>query len=377
MQTDTSLPNAYNKPQITPIIEIVEPNDITLETNDITLEQAVKPTPNSIVVGETIEELQPNGAQIVTESSENVQPNLQIQSEDQVVDKVKVDTADDCTLTPINNDSQISTFSLKGLTTEDTSSSFDKICDTLDDPSSYHPPDGLHVVVENAASESDASMNQETEHEERPHVQVSQAETSHAMTTEQPLIRTENIAADVVAKADKSQKRQKSGSNVKRSSAIREIIDSEKTYVNQLRDLDEYYISPLHNKDSKEFNLLSVSQKAKIFACISSLKAINETLLVDFGREPDITKVLTVLKRTAPFLKIYGAFINNYTASVNALDKERSSNKKFKQYLESARKRLQVIFATTNIYIQKYYLYIFFVSNHFMNYILESWEAIF
>ncbi|CAI4226470.1 unnamed protein product [Auanema sp. JU1783] len=110
--------------------------------------------------------------------------------------------------------------------------------------------------------------------------------------------------------------------------AAKELIDSEQRYVEKLRLLADIFL-----KRVAEEKILDKDRLHKLFANISSLYQFHNThflpQLMEAGREWEHTKrIANVVRKQAPFLKMYSEYTNNYDRATKIYE-EAKKKKRF------------------------------------------------
>ncbi|CAJ0587633.1 unnamed protein product, partial [Mesorhabditis spiculigera] len=114
--------------------------------------------------------------------------------------------------------------------------------------------------------------------------------------------------------------------------AARELVDSEQRYVDKLRLLDQIFRVDVEALEKAgDFERAKVG---KLFSNISSLHTFHNThllpQLMDANREWNHTRRIShVMKKLAPFLKMYSEYTNNYNEAVKVFEEQRVKNRKF------------------------------------------------
>lgn len=90
-----------------------------------------------------------------------------------------------------------------------------------------------------------------------------------------------------------------------RLQAIQEILTSERSYLNQLELLINYFVNPL-----KEQNIITQMDFMSLFGQVHMIYSLNHELLVSL--ETDLESVAKAFKRMAPFFKLYSVYAFDY-----------------------------------------------------------------
>ena len=116
-----------------------------------------------------------------------------------------------------------------------------------------------------------------------------------------------------------------------RALIVSEIISSEASYVASLGTLIKEYLTPM-----REGAVVSASDLGSIFGGVELLHNFHLVFLDDLRRE--VGGVAGVVLRLCAFLKMYTAYLQNYTQALTAIDAQRK-NKGFQALVSDARRR--------------------------------------
>ncbi|CAD6191962.1 unnamed protein product [Caenorhabditis auriculariae] len=121
--------------------------------------------------------------------------------------------------------------------------------------------------------------------------------------------------------------------------AAKELVDSEQRYVEKLKLLGETF----RLRILKEKDLMNGDKQAKLFANVASLYQFHNThflpQMMDAIREWQTTKRLShVVRKQAPFLKMYSEYTNNYDRA-SKLFEELRKKKKFNDVVKEIEKQ--------------------------------------
>uniref|UniRef100_A0A1I8EZP3 RhoGEF domain-containing protein n=2 Tax=Wuchereria bancrofti TaxID=6293 RepID=A0A1I8EZP3_WUCBA len=113
--------------------------------------------------------------------------------------------------------------------------------------------------------------------------------------------------------------------------AAKELVDSEQRYVDKLRLLDETF-----RKKIDEEKILERDRITQLFANISSLHQFHNThllpALMESSRDWHTThRISDVLRKRAPFLKMYSEYTNNYKRATKVFDECLKKKRRFAQ----------------------------------------------
>uniref|UniRef100_A0A6B2KY98 DH domain-containing protein n=1 Tax=Arcella intermedia TaxID=1963864 RepID=A0A6B2KY98_9EUKA len=125
---------------------------------------------------------------------------------------------------------------------------------------------------------------------------------------------------------------------MKRKEVLKEILLTEKQYVNDLQILVDVFRTPLEK-------ILEPQQISLIFANVSSILGIHKSLLDDLDKvipDPDVidfnTKIGDVFYKMHHWLRLYTSYIKGYEKSLEILAEEKEQNKQLAKFLEEKEK---------------------------------------
>jgi FYVE/RhoGEF/PH domain-containing protein 3 len=109
----------------------------------------------------------------------------------------------------------------------------------------------------------------------------------------------------------------------KREKLVREMVETEKSYVSQLDALDECYMTPLLKEATKPEPPLSLKQCDALFLNVRSIKSMNETTLLA-ALEKSLTTANQCIGQAlidfAPFFQFYKDYIANHVKANDLLE---------------------------------------------------------
>ncbi|VDN05526.1 unnamed protein product [Thelazia callipaeda] len=116
--------------------------------------------------------------------------------------------------------------------------------------------------------------------------------------------------------------------------AVKELVDSEQRYVDKLRLLDETF-----RKKVEEEKILEKERITQIFSNISSLHQFHSThllpALMESSRDWHTThRISDILRKRAPFLKMYSEYTNNYKRATKVFDDCLRKKRRFAQIVQ-------------------------------------------
>ncbi|EFC44775.1 rhoGEF domain-containing protein [Naegleria gruberi] len=119
----------------------------------------------------------------------------------------------------------------------------------------------------------------------------------------------------------------------KRNELVRELLQTEESYVQSLRLFVNSYAKPA----KANTQLLSEKKSKIIFSNIEQILGINETVLASLQaaimKWPSKNELGETFNRMAPFFKAYVTYINNYDAAFELLERCEKKKNKFFQYM--------------------------------------------
>ncbi|KAI9586905.1 myosin-M heavy chain [Glossina fuscipes] len=120
-----------------------------------------------------------------------------------------------------------------------------------------------------------------------------------------------------------------------RLQAIQEIVSSEKTYLQQLELLMEYFVKPL-----KEEKVIDETSHIALFGQIEMIHNLNGEFLQEL--QSDMNNVAKAFLRMAPFFKLYSVYAFDYRNALFLLQHLVSKNAGFRRFLEVNESRPEV-----------------------------------
>ncbi|XP_061390661.1 uncharacterized protein LOC133326000 [Musca vetustissima] len=113
-----------------------------------------------------------------------------------------------------------------------------------------------------------------------------------------------------------------------RLQAIHEIVTSEKTYLQQLQLLMDYFVKPL-----KEQKIIDEVSHTTLFGQIEMIHNLNGEFLKEL--ESDMDNVAKAFLKMAPFFKLYSVYAFDYRHALLVLQELTSKNAAFRKFLET------------------------------------------
>nr|CAG8482980.1 1688_t:CDS:2 [Entrophospora candida] len=136
--------------------------------------------------------------------------------------------------------------------------------------------------------------------------------------------------------------------NRKREAAVKEIVTTEKTYVEGLRKLVSVFLVPLREDYQKSMSrnvLLTVNKNPMatleditlLFGNIEQLLALHEQLLKNleeryYNWNPK-QLISDIFLQIAPFLKMYTIYLKSFPQAISTMERLNNESKEFKKYL--------------------------------------------
>ncbi|TMW41574.1 hypothetical protein DOY81_013347, partial [Sarcophaga bullata] len=120
-----------------------------------------------------------------------------------------------------------------------------------------------------------------------------------------------------------------------RLQAVQEIISSEKTYLQQLETLMEYFVKPL-----KQQQIINDVSHTTLFGQIEMIHNLNSEFLKEL--ESDMDNVAQAFLKMAPFFKLYSVYAFDYRNALLTLQELTTKNAAFRKFLELNESRPEV-----------------------------------
>ncbi|XP_044758126.1 putative protein tag-52 isoform X2 [Coccinella septempunctata] len=145
--------------------------------------------------------------------------------------------------------------------------------------------------------------------------------------------RTKKKVFDVLDEIEVSHKVE--GAIRKRENAVFEIIVSEKSYVQQLSTIINFFMKP-----AKEKQLLSVGDYEILFGNIHTIYSVNEALLRELHKGS--MHIAKAFLQIAPYFKMYSSYAIGFKKTLDFLQKARQKNPDFYNFMEKQETRPEV-----------------------------------
>ncbi|EDV95919.1 rhoGEF domain-containing protein gxcJ [Drosophila grimshawi] len=120
-----------------------------------------------------------------------------------------------------------------------------------------------------------------------------------------------------------------------RRQAVQEIITSEKSYLEQLELLMQYFVRPL-----KEQAIIDAANHTALFGQIEMIHNLNGEFLREL--EANMENVAYAFLKMAPFFKLYSVYAFDYRGALFILQDLMSKNPVFRKFLEETESRPEV-----------------------------------
>ena len=152
-----------------------------------------------------------------------------------------------------------------------------------------------------------------------------------------------------------------------RKNILREIIATEKTYVNGLKSLIDNFMSPLQQGQSGVPTLTPLEIQS-IFGNVNAIFAFHHLLLQQLEKEwkdcGSSMNIASLISKQFPFLKMYIPYINNFQLSLQTLTKCKQISK-FRKWLESIEKKTGDLPSLLILCVQRVPRYVKILLNSF------------
>jgi len=137
----------------------------------------------------------------------------------------------------------------------------------------------------------------------------------------------------------------------KKSAAIKELLETERSYVQGLQTLSAVFSDPIkltpkalllrraiRNENEKTQKLLTNDEISRIFSNVDTLLTLHVELLRAFEERQNEGNYIVgdLMLERAPFLKMYSLYLNNYQVAMSTLKMCQETNADFSSFLEIA-----------------------------------------
>lgn len=120
-----------------------------------------------------------------------------------------------------------------------------------------------------------------------------------------------------------------------RRQAVEEIISSEKSYIQQLKVLMDFFVKPLEN-----LQIIDGLTHAALFGHIEMMYNLNGELLREL--QDDTDRVADAFLKLAPFFRLYSVYAFDYKKALLKLQELTAKNSAFRQFLANTETRPEV-----------------------------------
>jgi len=120
-----------------------------------------------------------------------------------------------------------------------------------------------------------------------------------------------------------------------RTRAIKEIVNSEKSYLKHLEIIEEYFMNPI-----RDGNVLPQHVYVRIFGDILGIRQVNKEVLSELEESTD--HIGKVFEELAPYLKFYSTYANDFEDSIKLIEEWRAKDKDFRTLLDNQESRPEV-----------------------------------
>ncbi|CAI2161420.1 7628_t:CDS:2 [Funneliformis geosporum] len=138
--------------------------------------------------------------------------------------------------------------------------------------------------------------------------------------------------------------------NRKREAAVKEVLTTERTYVDGLRKLVNVFLSPLRENYQRSINkILSTKPVATndeisaIFGNIEQLLTLHEQLLKSLEERnrnwSPTQRISDIFLQTAPYLKMYIIYLKSFPQAITTMERLNKESKDFKKFLQQCQQK--------------------------------------
>ncbi|KAJ1921367.1 hypothetical protein H4219_000684 [Mycoemilia scoparia] len=136
--------------------------------------------------------------------------------------------------------------------------------------------------------------------------------------------------------------------NKRRLEITREILSTEKSYVNGLLLIEKVFLTPLLNTLTSPNPILTRKGIRRLFANFPDIINFNKTLLLSLEERlenpeapwnPEADCIGDIFVNMAPFMKMYSLYVRNFHSVLSELGSWISDNMAFSQFLKEANKK--------------------------------------
>lgn len=200
----------------------------------------------------------------------------------------------------------------------------------------------------------------------KPQISRSHSSTNNIARLRKPSIRRRPTESPVTEYAGEEAERRAKDA-IRRKQIIRELVETERTYLRSLSEVDTHYLRPLlmaAGSSSPVLDRKTITEMFSNFADILKLaKELHRRLVFGSGSPPPSISVASALAAPdaaqsgaeavaissgtpgalllplCPFLKCYGPFVQNFSRALERMELERSSNSRWRKFCDERTKR--------------------------------------
>eukprot|EP01103_Thecamoeba_quadrilineata_P012941 TRINITY_DN3461_c0_g6_i1.p1 TRINITY_DN3461_c0_g6~~TRINITY_DN3461_c0_g6_i1.p1 ORF type:complete len:798 (-),score=113.89 TRINITY_DN3461_c0_g6_i1:61-2454(-) len=147
------------------------------------------------------------------------------------------------------------------------------------------------------------------------------------------------IQALIRGRIDRSKYKKLSSNCIQRDYVAREILATERIYVNNLMTLKKTFMDPLMQSVQTGNPIITLDQIKTIFSCLEVIIGYNEQLLLELearieDRWSHHQCLGDIFIRLNHYMKTYTQYIKDYNKSINMISQCKSNNQKFVEFLQ-------------------------------------------
>eukprot|EP01114_Cavostelium_apophysatum_P017515 TRINITY_DN5223_c0_g1_i2.p1 TRINITY_DN5223_c0_g1~~TRINITY_DN5223_c0_g1_i2.p1 ORF type:complete len:734 (-),score=202.94 TRINITY_DN5223_c0_g1_i2:30-2141(-) len=162
-----------------------------------------------------------------------------------------------------------------------------------------------------------------------------------SMTAQKALSRSSSVRRTLRKGDNAAKTAQKS----KRIFVVKEILSTETTYVDCLKNLSRVYIKPLQKS-----GILTSEEISGVFANIEMILNLNSEMLQRFSERilnhtwcPNTSCIGDIFQELVPYLRMYSHYVCNHGSAIKSITELSESKPKFKAFLDEARKDQRLV----------------------------------
>ena len=127
------------------------------------------------------------------------------------------------------------------------------------------------------------------------------------------------------------------GADRMRTRAVKELLASEKSYLNHLQIVEKFFMEPLLEDASLG---VSGSDFAAVFGDLPAIIQVNKELLESLEKSSD--RIGRVFLELAPYLKFYSTYAQDFEAAARTVETLAANNKAFRNFMTAQETRPEV-----------------------------------